>query len=60
VTPWLVLLALAIALEIWGFLDGVRVVTLSRVVWRLRERWPWLAVAVAVFFVWLWWHWFGV
>lgn len=58
-TPWLVLFALALVVEALGFLDGRRVKTLSRVVWDLRERRPWLCVPVGVFFAWLWWHWFG-
>lgn len=58
-TPWLVLFAVALAVEALGFLDGRRIKTLSRVVWDLRERWPWLGVPVGAFFAWLWWHWFG-
>lgn len=58
-TPWLVLLVVALVVELWGYLDGRNVVTLSRVFWRLREGRPWLAWLVAAFFCWLWWHWFS-
>ena len=59
-TPWLIILALAVVFEVWGFFDGVRVKTLSRVVWEARDRRPWLGLPVGLFFLWLWWHWFGV
>lgn len=58
-TPWLVLLIATLIVEVWGYLDGRRVVTLSRLVWRANERWPWLGLPVGLFFAWLWWHWFG-
>lgn len=58
-TPWLAILIVVLLVEIWGYLDGVRVVTLSRLVWRAHERWPWLDLPVGAFFFWLWWHWFG-
>jgi hypothetical protein len=59
VTPWLILLALAVVFEAWGYFDGRRVWTLSRVVWQAVDRHPWLRIPGAVFLGWLIWHWFG-
>lgn len=56
--PWVVLGLLALVFEVWGYLDGRRVVTLSRVVWWLDARWVWIRWAVLAFFVALWIHWF--
>lgn len=58
-TPWVVLFLLALLFEVAGYFDGVRVVTLSRLVWWIEDHWPWIRWVLLVFFVALWLHWFG-